>query len=211
MGTRRLLAPALRLGLAVTVFFCGAVPAAALRLDQSFPPVGGNPADRMLDTPLDDYQYDRAFRCRNAPAAGTLALQAWLERNAAGESWGIMRCEKLSRRSWSLHSEGRALDWHLDARVPADRRAGERLVRLLLAEDRGGNPHALARRMGVQEIIWDCKAWWSGSPGLVRYSPCYGRNGKRRKHVDATTAHLDHVHLGLTRDGARKRTSFWRR
>ena len=80
-----------------------------------------------------------------------------------GQSWGIMRCEKLVRRNYSLHAEGRALDWHLDARNPADRRAGERLIALLLAPDRAGNPHALARRMGVQEIIWDCRAWWSGA------------------------------------------------
>ena len=74
-----------------------------------------------------------------------------------------MRCEKLSRRNYSLHSEGRALDWHLDARNAADRRAGRRLIKLLLAPDRAGNPHALARRMGIQEIIWDCRAWWSGA------------------------------------------------
>jgi hypothetical protein len=44
---------------------------------------------------------------------------------------------------------------------------------------------------------------------LVDYSACYGKNGKRRRHVDETTAHRDHVHIGLTRDGAARRTSFW--
>jgi hypothetical protein len=184
-------------------------PAAALGLRQYFPPVPRNPADRILERPLEDYRYDFARRCRERPTAGALALEAWLERNAAGESWGIMRCEKLGRRNYSLHAEGRALDWHLDARVPAERRAGESLISLLLAEDRGGNPNALARRMGIQEIIWDCKAWWAGSEGLVRYSACYGRNGERRRHVDATMAHRDHVHIGLNWAGARKRTSFW--
>ena len=185
--------------------------AGALGLQKHFPPVAHNPADRLLQTPLEDYQYDRSHRCRKSPAAGTVALQDWLQRNASGQSWGIMRCEKLGRHNYSLHAEGRALDWHLDARVPADRRAGERLVSLLLAEDRGGNPHALARRMGVQEIIWDCKSWWSGSDGLDRYSPCYNRHGKRRRHVDATTAHVDHIHLWLNWAGARRQTSFWQR
>jgi hypothetical protein len=122
-----------------------------------------------------------------------------------------MRCEKLSRRNYSLHSEGRALDWHLDARNPADRRAGRRLIKLLLAQDRAGNAHALARRMGVQEIIWDCRAWWSGAAQPTRYSPCFSRRGKLRRRVDATTAHRDHIHLGLNRMGAARLTSFWRR
>jgi hypothetical protein len=121
-----------------------------------------------------------------------------------------MRCEKLGRHDWSLHAEGRALDWHLDVRTGVGRRAGRRLIELLLAPDRTGNPFALARRMGIQEIIWDCRAWWSGSERFVEYSPCYGKNGRRRRHVDPTTAHLDHVHLGLNWPGARKQTSFWR-
>ena len=46
--------------------------------------------------------------------------------------------------------EGRAIDWHLDAHDAADRRAAERLARMLLAPDSRGNPQALARRMGGQ-------------------------------------------------------------
>ncbi len=205
-----------RLGILVTALCAAACllapgGAGALGLQQHFPPVAHNPADRLLQAPLEDYRYDRSHRCRKSPAVGAVTLQQWLERNSAGESWGIMRCEKLGRHNYSLHAEGRAIDWHLDARVPADRRAGERLISLLLAEDRGGNAHALARRMGVQEIIWDCKSWWSGSEGLDRYPPCFNRHGKRRRHVDATTAHVDHIHLGLNWAGARRQTSFWQR
>ena len=187
-------------------------PASALAagFPSSFGPVSRNPADRLAAQPIEDYRYDHARRCTRGPRAGTLALQAWLGRHARGQSWGIVRCEKLSRRNYSLHSEGRALDWHLDARNPADRRAGRRLIRLLLAPDRAGNPHALARRMGVQEIIWDCRAWWSGAERPARYSACYSRRGKLRRRVDATTAHRDHIHLGLNRMGAARLTSFWR-
>ncbi len=35
------------------------------------------------------------------------------------------------------------------------------LFRLLLPPDANGNPQALARRTGVQELIWDC----GGLPG----------------------------------------------
>ena len=78
-------------------------------------------------------------------------------------SWGIMRCERLSATSFSLHSEGRAIDWHLDARAAPTGARRERLIDRLLATDRAGNPHALARRMGIQEIIWNCRSWWSGA------------------------------------------------
>jgi hypothetical protein len=187
-------------------------PAAALAagFPSSFAPLAHNPADALVPQPIEDYRYDRARHCTKSPRAGALALERWLAVHSRGHSWGIMRCEKLSRRNYSLHSEGRAIDWHLDARNPADRRAGRRLIKLLLAPDRAGNAHALARRMGVQEIIWDCRAWWSGVQEPVRYSPCFSRRGKPRRRVDATTAHRDHIHIGLNRMGAARLTSFWR-
>jgi hypothetical protein len=172
--------------------------------------VARNPADRLASLPIDDYHYDYARRCRKRPMPGTLALERWLERKWRGVSWGIMRCEKLGKRNYSLHADGRALDWHLDVHDAADRRAARKLILTLLATDKAGNPHALARRMGVQEIIWNCRSWWAGSDRMDKYSYCYGKSGKRRKHLDETQAHRNHVHIGLNRAGARKRTSFWK-
>jgi hypothetical protein len=173
-------------------------------------PVRGNPADRLASLPIDDYRYDRAHHCRRGPAKGTVALEAWLEGNVLGSSWGIMRCQRLSKSSMSLHSEGRAIDWHLNVRNPRERRAARKLIALLLAPDRAGNKHALGRRMGVQEIIWNCRSWWSGSERMDRYSLCFDRRGKPVRISD-TLAHRDHVHIGLTRPGAAMRTSFWRK
>jgi hypothetical protein len=201
-------APALLL---IALALCAPAPALAVSaIPSSFGPVSGNPADRLAGLPIEDFRYDHARRCRQQPTPGALALQSWLGAHFAGESWGIMRCEKLGRHDWSLHAEGRALDWHLDARTESGRRAGHRLLKLLLATDRAGDPFALARRMGIQEIIWDCRAWWSGADGFVEYAPCYGKSGRCRRHVDATIAHLDHVHIGLSWPGARRETSFWR-
>ena len=103
----------------------------------------------------------------------------WLEKNAEGVSWGIMRCERWGKNSASLHAEGRAVDWHLDASRPADRREARRLIDLWLATDSAGNEHALARRMGIQEIIWNCRSWWSGAEGMGNYSACFTERGKR--------------------------------
>jgi len=189
------------------VFACLTAVAAATPYSR----VAHNPADRLAAKPIDDYRYDRAHHCYRRPSRGANAMVAWLTRNARGQFWGIMRCERLSEDSLSLHSEGRAIDWHLDASRAADRRAARRLIMTLLATDRAGNPHALARRMGVQEIIWNCRSWWSGADRMGPYSLCYTRTGKPRKKVDRTLAHRDHVHIGLSRKGARMRTSFWRR
>jgi hypothetical protein len=195
---------------AIGAILIALLPATAVAFPTVFRPVRDNPADRLLSTPIEAYRYDHARRCVRSPRGGTLALQAWLGRHAAGESWGIMRCEKLGPRNYSLHAEGRAIDWHLDARTPAGRRAGDRLIGMLLASDMAGNQHALARRMGVQEIIWDCRAWWSGADRPSGYSVCYSKRGKPRRHVNATIAHRDHIHIGLNKMGAAKLTSFWR-
>ena len=156
-------------GALAPILFLLAPPASGLA--SAYPRVAHNPADRMTAAPIDDYRYDRATHCVKRPAAGATAMIAWLGSHARGVSWGTNRCERLGD-GYSLHSEGRAVDWHLDVRVPADRRAARSLIDLLLAIDRAGNPHALARRMGVQEIIWNCRSWWSGAERMGSATPC---------------------------------------
>jgi hypothetical protein len=197
-----------RLALIVTAIALLALPALAHGFGNVFPAVAGNPADRLLGKPIDAYSYDYATHCVKHPKKGTLALQAWLGRHAGGAAWGIIRCEKWGKNSASLHAEGRALDWHLSARVPSQKREAERVISLLLATDKAGNVHALARRMGVQEIIFNCQGWFSGDGGMRPYSVCFDKKGRRKK-VDDTTAHRDHVHFGLNKRGARMQTSFW--
>ena len=186
----------------VLILACVAAALASAPTAWGFP----NPADdpSLLTTPIEEDGYDHAHKCLRKPQPGTKLLQGWIDRHFRGESWGIVRCEKLSKRTRSLHSEGRALDWHLDARNGAERRAANSLIEMLLAPDSLGNAHALARRMGVQEIIFNCRSWFSGAEALGRYDACKG------KHVDRTTAHKDHVHIGLNWQGAKALTSFWK-
>ena len=188
-------------------------PAAAMvRLPEIPVPVAGNPADRLLSVPIEDSAYDGARRCTpKASRPGMLALQRWLEQNSRGVFWGSYRCEKWGKGQASLHSENRAIDWHLDRSVPADARAAETLIRLLLAPDAAGQPQALARRMGVEELIWDCGYWGAGMTQFTEYRPCYGKRGKLERKLNATVAHRDHVHIGMTTRGAAARTSFWSR
>src|SRR3954469_6344916 len=116
--------------------------------------VARNPAARLASLPIDDYHYDYARRCRKRPMPGTVSMERWLAKHSRGVFWGDMRCEKLGKHTYSLHADGRAIDGHLDAHKAADRGAARKLILTLLATDKAGNAHALARRMGVQEIIW---------------------------------------------------------
>ena len=148
-----------------------------------------NPADELIGLPIEASVYDPATHCSPKPRPGMLALQAWLEENVRGVFWGSYRCEMWGKDEASLHAENRAIDWHLDA---------------------AGNAQALARRMGVEELIWDCEYWGAGMSDFLPYRPCYGKRGKLRKNVNKTAAHRDHIHIGMTKAGAAGKTSFWR-
>jgi hypothetical protein len=159
---------------------------------------------RVDAMPMENPLYQRATGCRHRNQRGTVMLQRWLGRNALGDSWGIENCRRISTGgNWSLHAEGRALDWRLDAGIPREKRAAERLIARLLAPDSQGRPEALARRMGLQEIIFNCRIWIAGWR-TERYQAC------NRRGVDRSTAHKDHIHFGLNWYGARGYTSFWK-
>ncbi len=201
------------IGAFTLVFACALTlpgPVGAFRLARELGPIVDNPAERLASVEPDPEEYDRATHCSRRPRPGTTALIGWLGRHSTGQSWGSYRCERWGKGSASLHAENRAVDWHLDVRDRAQRRAARSLIELLLAPDRAGTPHALARRMGVQEIIWDCSYWGAGAPEFGRYGACFNRHGQQRRHVAATVAHRDHVHIGLSKAGAARRTSFWR-
>jgi hypothetical protein len=196
----------LPLFLALTAVLVAAT--AGVALAGGYAPVPGNPADKLTNIPIDPEQYDSATDCRKKPTPGAEAMVAWLQQNAGGSFWGIMRCERWGKGRASLHAEGRAIDWHLNVHNPADKREAQRLINLLLAPDRTGNVRALARRMGIEEIIWNCRYWGAGSDRFRPYSVCYDAKGRPKK-VDDTTAHRDHIHFGLNWAGAKKRTTFW--
>lgn len=162
----------------------------------ALPTLTANPANTMLSRGIDPIQYDDATRCNGGKIpAGTKAMLKWLEKNASGVNWGEYRCEMWGKGSASLHSVGRAIDWH-----PSSTAAGHALVNLLLAPDKDGNVAALARRMGVQGLIFNCQAWFGNFDGQMgNYSYCYDKKGHRKKGLDPTQAHMNHVHIELNR------------
>jgi hypothetical protein len=198
------------LPLALAILALCAPAASAFQIPASLEPINGNPANRFTGIAIDPIEYDGARKCSPKEKPGVVAMTRWLQRNAEGVFWGSYRCEKWGRNSASLHAENRAIDWHLDAAVASHRRHAKALIKMLLAPDTEGNPQALARRMGVEEIIWDCAYWGAGMSQFKDYSPCFGRRGKPKKNVNKTVAHRDHIHFGMSKRGARGETTFWR-
>lgn len=163
--------------------------------------------DQFKGQRLDRARYDWARGCKHGAQRGTIALQRFVKRVAPrGESLGIFNCRMTRGGSnYSLHAEGRALDWHLSIHNRADREQAQRIITVLLGSDSKGRNGALARRIGVQEIIWDCHLFSVRSMQWKRSGLC-----PRGRRVSDTIAHRDHVHIGLNWLGARERTSFWR-
>ena len=185
-----------------------------VQLPEPLPPVAGNPADRLLVVPIEDSAYDGATQVHAARARpGMLALPALARAQHAAACSGAptaARSGARARRRCTPRTARSTGTWTSPCR-PTER-AAEKLIRLLLAPDAAGNPQALARRMGVEELIWDCGYWGAGMTEFTPYRACYGKRGKlKRKHVDKTVAHRDHVHIGMTKRGAAARTSFWSR
>ena len=155
--------------------------------------------------PMEDYAgYQPQTKCRHTPRAGILLLADWL--TARGGGYGPIS-RSCSGSSTSEHKESRAFDWLLDADDPTDQALAAALLDEVLAPDDTGAPHALARRMGIMYIIWD-DTMYASYDGFVgkRYlsSSC-----RTRRKCSPTLRHRDHMHISLTRQGAKGATSWY--
>ena len=155
--------------------------------------------------PLEPYAgYQPQSTCRRTPKPGVLLLADWLV--ARGGGYGPIS-RSCAGSSTSEHKESRAFDWLLDARSDTDQALAAALLDELFAPDDTGQPHALARRMGIMYIIWDDTMYASYDGFLAkRYlsSSC-----RKRRTCSPTLRHRDHMHISLTRQGAKGRTSWY--
>jgi hypothetical protein len=103
---------------------------------------------------------------------------------------------------WSNHAQGRALDLMVQGNAPSPEPLGRgnALVDWLLAADPSGNQHARARRLGVQQIIWNDRCWRSSTLG----DSAVTRASDMRV---CGQGHFDHIHLDFTLSGADGMTS----
>ena len=143
--------------------------------------------------PLEPYAgYQPQSTCRRTPRPGVLLLADWLV--ARGGGYGPIS-RSCSGSSTSEHKESRAFDWLLDARSDTDQALAAALLDELFAPDDTGQPHALARRMGIMYVIWD--------------DTMYASSCRKRRTCSPTLRHRDHMHISLTRQGAKGTTSWY--
>jgi len=143
--------------------------------------------------------YAPATSCDPTAKPGVVKFAALVQATYAGTgSSGIVRdCNNAT--SLSEHTEGRAWDWRVSAKNPAQVAQVKAFHAWLLAAD-GDEPAANARRLGVMYLIWDRQILTvaRAAAGWRPY-PCSGVTG----------CHQDHVHYSFTWAGAQGRTSFW--
>ena len=155
--------------------------------------------------PLEPYAgYQPQTTCKRRPKPGVLLLADWLV--ARGGGYGPIS-RSCGGSSTSEHKESRAFDWLLDANSPTDQALAAALLDEVFAPDDLGQPHALARRMGIMYIIWDdtMYASYEGfAPRRYLSSGC-----RSRRSCSPTLRHRDHMHISLTRQGAKGRTSWY--
>ncbi len=157
-------------------------------------PVPKAPAFGAAIEPL--ASYEGAATCDPVARPGTVDLENLIKASYGSTSFGITR-SCTGATATSEHNEGRALDWMINANVPAQKAVADSFIAWLLATDKYGNKDAMARRLGIMYIIWDTKMWRAYEPGWG-WKPYTGAE-----------AHTDHVHFSLDWDGAMARTSFY--
>lgn len=143
-------------------------------------------------------RWDGGSQCSGGFKAGTSQVATYLDVHFDATAVQGYNCRAVvGGTSYSLHALGRAADLFFNVNDPAQKGRADWLVFALVLPDDAGNANAIARRMGVQEIIWNRKIWTS-SRAAEGFRPYTGSN-----------PHTDHVHIGLTNAGANGQTTFF--
>lgn len=150
------------------------------------PPTKALPADLDIAP-----KYQEGYRCLNGNLPGPTAFAKLLNGHYGTHVYGI------NRTCAAEHGEGRALDWMVNASTADGLALGNAITRWLSAPDAQGRPGAMARRFGINYIIWNRQMWRAYDPGRgwAAYS--------------GVSPHTDHIHLSFTWDGAYQQTSWW--
>ena len=131
-------------------------------------------------------------------------LLARTYRNYSATSWAsTYACG--TDGSQSEHYDGRAIDWMVSVQNARQHAAAKAFLAWLLGSDKAGDRFAMARRLGVMYVIYDNRMWGSWDGRWEEYNGC----SKLRGSAYANSCHRTHMHISLSWDGARGRTSFW--
>ena len=149
--------------------------------------------------------YQAETRCAPKAKPGTQVLGRWIVRTQGGAFGGISRpCSG----SASGHEEGRAFDWTLDAARTKHRQTAAAFLALVRGSDKAGNTDAKARRMGIMYMIWNDHIYRSYDREFAKQD-YLSSSCRRASSCSKTLRHRDHLHISLSRAGARGRTSWY--
>ncbi len=155
------------------------------------PPPPSKPLPSALDVVA---PYQKPTICDPTAKPGVVAFAQLLNTHYGTRYYGIGRA---CASDVSEHYEGRALDWMISAYKPDEKALAESIVGWLVKPDGQGRAGAMARRFGINYIIWNRHMWRSYAPerGWAVYT--------------GVSPHTDHIHFTFHWDGAMKRTSWW--
>lgn len=148
--------------------------------------------------------WERESSCSQTEKKGPKTLRSLLAQTYGPVPSNILRACTAAD---SGHEEGRALDWMVNSRVPEQEELAESFLAWLAAPDEFGNPSAMARRLGIQYVIWANRMWRPADGQWTTYSDCDRR--KKRKRAYDNACHRNHVHVSFSWDGALGRTSYY--
>ena len=135
--------------------------------------------------------YQKGTLCLTYNQPGAVAFAKMLNTTYGYRTYGILRTCAAE------HGEGRALDWMINANDPAQLALANAITRWLSAPDSRGRAGAMAKRFGINYIIWNRQMWRAYDPARG-WAPYYG-----------VSPHTDHIHISFNWDGARMRSSWW--
>ena len=157
---------------------------------------------------IDPYSsYEPESTCSPKAKAGVVAYRDLIDRTY-GALWSNIA--RACSASVSGHEEGRALDWGRNAAVASQKAQADALLGWLLATDKHGNKHAMARRLGIQYIQYNNMMWRAYGANAGWQPQMLG--GKACSTLGAsykTSCHRDHIHTSFSWAGANKKTSYF--
>jgi hypothetical protein len=149
------------------------------------------------EPPVDPYQsYVDPGCLAFVEQPGVKEFRAMILSRIGGSNGGIFACSGYE------HGEGRAWDWMMSAGNAGQAAQVQQVLDWLLRSDAAGNPHAMARRLGIGNIIWNRRSislWTSSAKQWNNYS-CDGSPGD---------CHTNHVHFAFSWAGARQQTTWF--
>lgn len=149
--------------------------------------------------PFAPITYEGQSTCESTPKAGAVRMEQIIKGTYGANqfTWIPRKCEQGGQ---SEHKEGRAIDWMVDVRDPAQRANAEAFLNWLLGPDAAGRVHGHAYQLGVMYIGWHDRIWRGYKPenGWTELKGCFSKPEKKNDNY----CHRNHIHISLTWAGA---------